>query len=172
MVDEPIPVPGLTIHKLVTHVDPRGSLFEVFNPSWGLTAMHQWTAMTLARRALRGPSVHRRHTDAVVALEGEMSVGLRDLRERSPVFRRPFRVTLSSRVPTLLVIPPGVMHAFHAPHGPALVMVGGSFAYDPDDDIKCRSQDAALDLDPSDIGLEDGRARSLEDVIAALRATA
>jgi dTDP-4-dehydrorhamnose 3,5-epimerase len=165
-----VPIPDLIIHGLDAHVDGRGSLVEIFSDSWGVTGMHQWTAMTLGKRVVRGPSVHLRHTDAVITLSGEMQLGLRDLRESSPVFRRPFRLTLSARDPKLVFIPPGIMHAFYAPNGPTLVMVGSSHGYDPDDDIKGRWQDAALDLDPTVFGTQDDRARALEDVIAALRA--
>src|SRR5690242_14505204 len=118
----------------------------------------------------RGPSVHRKHTDAVIALAGELGIGLRDLRERSPVFRQPFRLALSPREPVLVWIPPGVMHAFYAATEPALVLVGNTHEYDPDDDIKCRWQDAPLDLDDSVLGTQDDRARPLDEVIAALRA--
>jgi dTDP-4-dehydrorhamnose 3,5-epimerase len=165
-----VPIPDVTVHRLTAYVDGRGSVTEIFRSSWGGT-MHQWTALTLGRRVVRGPSVHRRHGDAVIALSGVLQIGLRDLRENSPAFRRAFQLTLSGSEPTLVLIPPGVMHAFYAPSEPALVIVGSTHDYDPDDDIKCRWQDAALDLDASVIGTEDSRARPLDDVIAALRAS-
>jgi dTDP-4-dehydrorhamnose 3,5-epimerase len=116
--------------------------------------------------------VHRRHVDAVIALAGELQIGLRDLRDGSPVFRRAFRLMLSGQRPTLVLIPPGVMHAFYAATEPTLVLVGSTCEYDPDDDIRCRWQDADLDLDESIVGTDDDRARSLDDVISALRAPA
>jgi len=166
---ESIPIPGLRVDRLVAHADPRGCVTEIFRDSWGIEAMHQWTALTLERRVVRGPSVHRRHADVVIALSGGLQIGLRDLRDTSPVFRRPFQLSLSDREPMLAVIPPGVMHAFYAPGEPVLVLVGSTHEYDPDDDIKCRWQDAALDLDASVVGTDDSRARALDDVVAALR---
>jgi dTDP-4-dehydrorhamnose 3,5-epimerase len=166
---ERAPIPDLVIHRLTAHVDDRGSLFEIFSDAWGVMAMRQWTAMTLGKGVVRGPSVHRRHTDAVITLTGELQIGLRDLREQSPVFGQAFRLTFSPREPKLLLIPPGVMHAFYAATEPTLVMVGSSHSYDPDDDIKCRWQDVALELDPSVIGAHDDRALPLDFVIALLR---
>lgn len=165
-----VPIPDVMVHRLTPHVDGRGSVTEIFRSSWAV-AMHQWTALTLGKRVVRGPSVHRRHSDAVIALSGVLQLGLRDLREKSPTFRRAFQMTLSGHQPMLVLIPPGVMHAFYAATEPTLVIVGNTHEYDPDDDIKCRWQDAALDLDESVVGTEDNRARSLDDVITALRAS-
>jgi dTDP-4-dehydrorhamnose 3,5-epimerase len=162
-------IAGLTIHPLTAHVDDRGAVTEIFRSSWGVASIRQWTVLTLASGVVRGPSVHRKHADAVVALAGELQIGLRDLREGSPTFRSPHRLTLSGREPTLVLIPPGVMHVFYAAAEPSLVLVGNTHEYDPDDDIKCRWQDAPLDLDASVVGAMDERARPLDEVIAALR---
>jgi dTDP-4-dehydrorhamnose 3,5-epimerase-like enzyme len=167
---DPVPIPGVAVHPLSALVDDRGSLTEIFRSTWGLGAMHQWTALTLGKRVVRGPSVHRRHCDAVITLAGELQIGMRDLREKSPAFLRAFRLTLSTRRPALVLIPPGVMHAFYAATEPTLVLVGNTHEYDPDDDIKCRWQDVPLDLDESVLGTHDERARPLDDVLATLRA--
>jgi dTDP-4-dehydrorhamnose 3,5-epimerase-like enzyme len=165
-----VQIPGLTIRPLVAHVDDRGAVTEIFRSSWGMASIRQWTVLTLASGVVRGPSVHRRHADAVVAVAGELQIGLRDLREGSPAFRTPHRLTLSGSEPVLVLIPPGVMHAFYAAAAASLVLVGNTHEYDPDDDIKCRWEDAPLDLDESVVGAMDERARPLDEVIAALRA--
>ena len=167
--DDAAIIPGVSVHPLIAHSDGRGSVTEVFRSSWASAPIRQWTVMTLGRRVVRGPSVHRTHADAVVGLAGDLQIGLRDLRERSPGFRLASRVTLSERRPALLWIPPGVMHAFYAAMDTIVVLVGSTHEYDPDDDIKCRWQDAPLDLDASVVGTSDERALMLEDVIVALR---
>lgn len=167
---EALAIPGAVVHPLVPHADARGVLTEFFRASWELAAISQWTAMTLGPRIVRGPSVHARHLDVVIVLTGEMRLGLRDLRESSPAFRRPYLLTLSERAPALVVIPPGVMHTFHAASAPVLVVVGTTHEYDAEDDIKCRWRDAAMDLDSTPTDAEDERTRSLDDVIATLRA--
>ncbi len=73
-----VPIPDVTVHRLTAHVDGRGSVTEIFRSSWGV-AMHQWTVLTLGTRVVRGPSVHRTHSDAVIALSGVLQIGLRDL---------------------------------------------------------------------------------------------
>ena len=129
-----------------------------------ITATHlQRAAIVYVRQS--SPEQVRNHAEST-----RIQIGLRDLREQSPAFRRAFQLTLSGSQPMLVLIPPGVMHAFYAAMEPALVMVGNTHEYDPDDDIKCRWQDAALDLDESVVGTQDDRARPLEDVIKALRA--
>jgi len=169
---EALAIPGVVVHSLVPHADARGVLTEFFRASWKLAAISQWTAMTLGPRIVRGPSVHARHLDVVIVLTGEMRLGLRDLRESSPAFQRAYVLKLSERDPALVVIPPGVMHAFQAASAPLLVVVASTHEYDAEDDIKCRWQDAAmdLDLDSSLIDAEDERPGALDDVIATLRA--
>jgi dTDP-4-dehydrorhamnose 3,5-epimerase-like enzyme len=61
------------------------------------------------------------------------------------------------------------MHTFYAATEPTLVLVGTTHEYDPDDEMRCQWQDAGLELDESVVGTDDSRARSLDDVIAALR---
>lgn len=164
-----VPIPDVVVHHFTTHIDARGSLTEIFRSSWGSVPIRQWTAMSLGVRVIRGPSVHHRHTDAVIALTGVLQIGLRDLREKSPAFRQTSRLTLPGLQPMVVFIPPGVMHTFYAATEPTLVLVGTTHEYDPDDDIRCQWQDAGLDLDESVVGTNDCRARSLDDVIAALR---
>ena len=163
-----VSIPDVVVHEFTTHIDARGSLTEIFRSSWGGVPIQQWTAMFLGSRVIRGPSVHRRHSDAVIALTGVLQIGLRDLREKSPTFLQISRVTLHGLQPKVAFIPPGIMHVFYAATEPTLVIVGTTHEYDANDDIKCRWQDAGLDLDESVIGTIDSRARSLDDVIAAL----
>ncbi len=163
-----IPIPGVVVYQLTAHVDPRGSLTEIFRSSWGIVPLRQWTVFTLGARVVRGPSVHRKHCDAVIAISGVLQIGLRDLRQESPAFRQTSRLTLPGSQPRLVLIPPGVMHAFYADE-PTVIIVGGTHEYDPDDDIRCQWQDAPLDLDESIVGTDEPRARALDDVIAMLR---
>ena len=165
-----VSIPDVVVHQFTTHIDARGSLTEIFRSSWGGVPIRQWTAMSLGTRVIRGPSVHRRHSDAVIALTGVLQIGLRDLRERSPAFRQTSRVTLHGLQPMVVFMPPGVMHTFYSATEPTLVIVGTTHEYDPDDEIRCRWQDAGLDLDQSVVGIIDNRARSLDDVITALSA--
>jgi dTDP-4-dehydrorhamnose 3,5-epimerase-like enzyme len=164
-----VPIPDVVVHQLTTHVDVRGSVTEIFRSSWGGVPIRQWTVISLGARVIRGPSVQLRHSDAVIALTAVLTIGLRDLRAKSPAFRQSSRLTLPGLQPTVVFIPPGIMHTFYASTEPTLVIVGSTHEYDADDDIKCRWQDAGLDLDESVVGTIDSRARSLDDVIAALR---
>ena len=163
-----LPIPDVSVHKLATQIDARGFLTEFFRNSWVGVPIRQWTAMSLGARVIRGPSVHLVHTDAVIALTGVLHIGLRDLRQTSSTYRQLCRLTLRGLEPQLVLIPPGVMHTFYAATEPAMVIVGSTHEYDPDDDIKCRWQDAGLDIDESIVGTIDSRARSLEHVIAAV----
>jgi len=168
MEPDRVPIPGVILHQLTTHVDERGALTEIFRNSWGIVQISQWTVLTFGGRAIRGPAVHRKHYDAVIAVTGVLQIGLRDLRQASLAFGQTFRLTVQGLQPTLVLIPPGVMHAFLVPNEPTVVIVGGTHEYDPDDDIKCRWQDAPLDLDKSIPGTDDSRGQALDDVIAAL----
>jgi dTDP-4-dehydrorhamnose 3,5-epimerase len=169
MEGDRVPIPGVSVHRLTARVDPRGSLTEIFRSSWGMVPLRQWTVFKFDAGVVRGPSVHREHCDAVVAVTGALQIGMRDVRQESATFGQTCRLTLLGAEPRLVLIPPGVMHAFYAATEPTVVIVGGTHEYDPDDDIKCRWQDVPLDLDESIVGTDESRARPLDEVIELLR---
>jgi dTDP-4-dehydrorhamnose 3,5-epimerase len=104
---------GVTFHDVVTHVDERGSVCELFDPRWG---WHQDPmvfaySFTIRPGMIKGWGVHKEHEDRYCILFGEMEVVLYDDRPDSPTFGLVSKVVLSEYRRRLMNIPVGVWHA-------------------------------------------------------------
>ena len=137
---------GVRLQPLQSHRDHRGSLTEVFREEWGLGAEPvQWNFVRSAASTMRGVHVHVVHDDVVIVLEGQMTLGLRDVREASPTNGMPAALDLSDGAPMVAVIPHGVIHGFFF-RGPATVLIGATRYYDPADDVECLWSDPSLGI--------------------------
>lgn len=103
-----------TLERITTHVDARGSLFEVYNLSWavysGAPAMHAYVT-TVRPGWVKGWAVHESHADRYSLLYGEVQVVLFDGREHAATAGQLFVVTLTDKDRSILSIPIGVWHA-------------------------------------------------------------
>ena len=98
---------------LQPHHDARGVFIEVFRAQWDtLVKPLQWNVVVSHRNVLRGVHAHWRHGDYLVVLQGQMCVGMQDLRRACPTYGNAVLLTLSSDDPMALAIPPGVAHGF------------------------------------------------------------
>jgi dTDP-4-dehydrorhamnose 3,5-epimerase len=140
------------MHPLTVHHDARGTFTEVFRRSWDTgVSPSQWNVVTSDARVLRGVHVHAVHDDWLVVAMGQATIGLVDLRPRSPTHRRACLLPVSGDVPNALLIPHGVAHGFYF-HTRALHLYSVTHEFDPEDELGCRFDDPALGLawpDPS-----------------------
>ncbi|MBA3957577.1 MAG: dTDP-4-dehydrorhamnose 3,5-epimerase family protein [Parachlamydiaceae bacterium] len=104
---------GVTIRKLTTHTDFRGSVTELFDPRWGYHPDPLVFAYTFSIRpnVVKGWNLHRRHEDRYTILSGEMELVLFDPRPESPTYREICRIVLSEKEPCLINVPIDVWHA-------------------------------------------------------------
>ncbi|HEX5760443.1 MAG TPA: dTDP-4-dehydrorhamnose 3,5-epimerase [Thermoanaerobaculia bacterium] len=111
---DPLPA-GVRFHDVVTHVDDRGSVCEMFDPRWRWHSEPLVFVYTFTVRPgwVKGWGMHRRHEDRYFLLSGEMEVVLYDGREDSPTRGIVAKVVLSHYRRRLMNIPSGVWHADH-----------------------------------------------------------
>lgn len=104
---------GVQVRDLITHVDDRGTVCELFDPRWGIQADAMVFAYTFTIRpgAAKGWGVHREHHDRYAFLNGELELVLYDEREGSATSGLVATVVLSQLRRRLITIPPGVWHA-------------------------------------------------------------
>ena len=106
---------GVERVALSAHQDDRGLLAEVYREEWlgDRPAMVQANISLSKKGVLRGLHFHRLQADYWVVLSGKVFVGLFDLREGSPTFRRSDQVEVG---PDLvgLYLPPGIAHGYYA----------------------------------------------------------
>jgi dTDP-4-dehydrorhamnose 3,5-epimerase len=89
--------------------------------------------------------LHLRHVDYLVVIQGMVSLGLYDLRPKSPTFRMSSLMDLSGDPLSYVVIPAGVIHGIYC-HEKAIHMYGVDFCYDPGDEFGCYWGDPSLGI--------------------------
>jgi dTDP-4-dehydrorhamnose 3,5-epimerase len=128
----------VTVRPLVSHVDARGSLAEVYREHWvGAERVMQFNAVRSQPGVLRGVHAHATHLDYIVLLEGRMLLGIHDLRPDSPTARVSSLIECEGQVPSGVVIPAGVAHGFYFLK-PSLVLYGLAREWDASDEFTCR----------------------------------
>ena len=138
-------IESVSIRELEPHHDERGSLTEIFRDEWSLGADPvQWNVVRSRPGTVRGVHCHPHHSDIITVAEGELVLGLIDLRPGSLTEGR----AELHRVPAMSVvvmIPPGVAHGFLFER-PTTLVYGVSEYWDMDDELSCRWDDPELGI--------------------------
>ena len=138
---------GVTFRETPTHIDDRGSVFEMYDPRW------QWHSdplvysycYTIRPNKVKGWGMHKKHEDRYFTLLGEMMVVMYDDRPESPTYELLSKVVLSEYNRRLMNIPAGVWHANQNLGQSDVVVVNfPTIPYDHSDPDKYR---LALDTD-------------------------
>ncbi|HEY1383765.1 MAG TPA: dTDP-4-dehydrorhamnose 3,5-epimerase family protein [Dongiaceae bacterium] len=164
---------GVLLRRLSNDQDCMGAATELYRRDWSLgLAPVQWNLVSSRPDTLRGVHVHHTHWDYLCVLDGEMVLGLHDMRPQSPTHRLSVQHRLAGDTPTSIVIPPGVAHGFYfavaATHCYAV-----SHYWNTSDEIGCRWNDPMLGLtwptsDPL-LSPRDATAPSYEELARALK---
>ena len=106
---------GVTIRPLVTHIDARGSVCELFDPRWAWHADPLRTAyfFTIRPGLVKGWNLHREHEDRYAIIYGELELVLFDPRPDSPTCGEVCTIRLSGQQRCLVNVPVNVWHADH-----------------------------------------------------------
>jgi dTDP-4-dehydrorhamnose 3,5-epimerase len=109
---QPLP-DGVTFRDVVTHVDERGSVVELFDPRWGWhkDPLVFSYSFTIRPGMIKGWGVHKKHEDRYFILLGEMEIVLYDDRPDSPTRGLVSKIVLTEYRRRLMNIPAGVWHA-------------------------------------------------------------
>lgn len=104
---------GVTRHRVPTHIDERGFVVELFNPSWGWSdaPLVYAYAFTVRPGRAKGWGLHERHEDRYFVLQGEAEVVLYDVRPESSTCGQISTYKLSEYDRGLVNIPRHVWHA-------------------------------------------------------------
>jgi dTDP-4-dehydrorhamnose 3,5-epimerase len=150
---------GVRVLELATHRDERGSFTELYRAEWETgVAPVQWNAVHSIAGTLRGVHVHLRHEDYLTVAQGRLLLGLCDLRRGAR--RRGVLLDLEAGR-RAVAIPAGVAHGFYFPEASVHVYAVSRY-WDPDDELGCRWDDAALGVPwPSTTVLLSDRDRAL-----------
>ena len=164
---------GVQLTPLKMHRDERGWLSEIFRDEWRRADPCQWNVTMTQPGVLRGVHLHHRHRDYLVVVHGRMTVGVHDLRPKSPTYGRSASFEMSADRLSALIVPTGILHGFYC-HESTLYLYGVDSYYDPDDELGCHWADPALGIawpcrDPL-LSERDREAGSLAELATRLRA--
>lgn len=106
---------GATFHDVVTHVDDRGTVVELFDPRWNwhpdpLVFVY---VFTIRPGVVKGWGLHKTHEDRYFVLQGEVEVVMYDIRPESSTYRQVSKVVLSEHRRRLMNVPAFVWHSDH-----------------------------------------------------------
>jgi dTDP-4-dehydrorhamnose 3,5-epimerase len=136
--------------SLQVHCDARGAFTEYFKSSWGsCIAPEQWAIVHSENAVVRGAHLHLRHDEYFSIVQGVAYVGLYDLRSDSPTRDCHALYRLDAKSPSALIFPPGIVHAWCFPEGPAVHLQAVSEEYEsygPDDNHGCIWNDPDLGI--------------------------
>lgn len=106
---------GVTVRRLATHADVRGTVTELFDPRWSFhpDPLVFAYSFTIRPGIVKGWNLHRRHQDRYAILQGEMALVLYDPRPDSPTAGEVCRIVLSEHERCLVNVPENVWHADH-----------------------------------------------------------
>ncbi|MFH1539544.1 MAG: dTDP-4-dehydrorhamnose 3,5-epimerase family protein [bacterium] len=108
-------IDGVKEKKLRVIPDERGFLMEMLRSDDPFFQKFGQVYLTVAYPGVvKGWHYHTKQTDHFIAVKGMMKVVLYDRREGSPTKGEVNEFFMGERNPTLLVIPPGVVHGFKA----------------------------------------------------------
>ncbi len=126
--------------------DSRGILTEVYRQEWvEETARVQWNLVRSNTGTLRGVHLHAKRTDFLVVVEGEMWLGLYDMRRSSNSFGQSSLLCITPEMNVAAFVPAGVAHGFYFTK-PSMTLYGLSDYWTLDDDFGCNPDDPGLKI--------------------------
>lgn len=134
-------IDGVRLKELRAIVDGRGDVIELWSRPWieqeGFTMPAHVYQSATDYGVTKCWHLHAVHTDQFTVTRGKLQVVCADLREDSPSFGEVNSFVMGVQRPTLLMIPPGIMHGWKALARPETIVVNlQSHVYDPEDEFK------------------------------------
>jgi dTDP-4-dehydrorhamnose 3,5-epimerase len=136
---KPPGIEGVKIKEIKNVVIKSGVLTECFRPEWfgsSFQAAHV-VYMALLPGGLSNWHCHRRQSDVIIAIRGQLRIGMYDDRPESASYKAFVTLNVSVARPSAILVPPLVWHAIKNPSGEegAYIVVNDEvFHYDEPDD--------------------------------------
>ena len=106
---------GVSVRRIPTQVDDRGSVFELYDPRWDFHPEPMVFAycFTLRPGRVKGWALHKQHDDRYVLLQGQLKLVLFDPRPHSSTYGEVCEIWLTEFDRKVVSIPEFVWHADH-----------------------------------------------------------
>jgi len=110
---------GVHVKEIKNVVIRSGVLTECFRPEWfdsGFRPMHA-IHMALLPGGISSWHCHRRQSDVIVCVRGQLRIGFYDDRPESPTYKVAYTLNTGIARPMVVHVPPLVWHAIKNPSG-------------------------------------------------------
>ena len=106
---------GVSVRQILTQVDDRGTVFELYDPRWNFHPKPMVFAycFTLRPGRVKGWALHKNHEDRYVLVQGQLKLVLFDPRPSSSTYGEICEIWLTEFDRKLVSIPKFVWHADH-----------------------------------------------------------
>ena len=132
-------IDGVIIHQKITQQDDRGTLTEIYSPSWNfdtLPLVHIYTVSVYPTR-VKGWAVHHIQTDRYFFYAGSSKLVLYDSRPKSSTYGMVNELFFSEASRSIVLVPPFVFHAVQNVGATEVLLINfPSHAYKHDDPDK------------------------------------
>ena len=143
-------IEGVITKDLIVHKDQRGSFSELIRSSEDFfgNSFAQLSYSTVYAGVTKAWHLHRKQTDWMCTLVGDMKLVLYDTRQDSPTHKKTMEVLMGKEQGGKVVkVPPGVAHGYKVINGPMYILYITDREYDPEDDLRIPHDDPEIGYD-------------------------
>lgn len=143
-------IEGVGIKELVIHRDERGVFGEIIRHSEKIFQGNfaQLSYSKVFTGVAKAWHIHKKQTDWMCALIGDMKLVLYDTRETSKTHKKLMEILMGETSGLKVVkVPPGVAHGYKVINGPMHILYVTSREYDPEDELRIPHDDPEIGYD-------------------------
>lgn len=143
-------IDGVRIKELNQFTDSRGLFCEVFRNSDEVFdgVFGQLSYSVSFAGVAKAWHLHKRQTDWMCALLGDVKLVLYDLRDASPTKGKLMEIFMGAALGLKVVrVPPGVAHGYRVINGPMHMIYVMDREYDPSDELRIAHDDPTIGYD-------------------------
>ncbi len=143
-------IDGVVLKSLDTHQDERGFFREIIRETddFFQEGFGRWSHALMYPGVIKAWHIHKKQTDWWYVSTGVLKIVLYDKRPESATYRQSMERMLGDGYePSILKIPPGVVHGCKCLAGPANLLYITSHTYDPEDEGRIPHDDPEIGYD-------------------------
>jgi len=143
-------IEGVEIKELELFTDERGLFSEIIrgSDSFFRNSFAQLSYSMSFSGVAKAWHLHKKQTDWMCVLVGDVKLGLFDLREDSASYRKLMEILMGETLGRKVVkIPPGIAHGYRIINGPMHIIYVTDREYDPSDELRVPHDDPEIGYD-------------------------
>ena len=142
-------IDGVEIKELVVHKGETGYFCEIIRKSDKFFNEFAQTSFSFVYEgAAKAWHLHKKQTDYMCTLKGDMKLVLYDTRKKSKTYGKLMEILMGETLGYKVVkIPPGIAHGYKVLNGPMYIVYTMNREYDPKDELRLPHDDKEINYD-------------------------